>query len=66
MAKRKKKPTLVPMTSGAASPPVDYAALLAAVGQAHRTAQRHAVRVLPRWPIAALLVSTCPAPWLPP
>jgi predicted nuclease of restriction endonuclease-like (RecB) superfamily len=46
MAKRKTKPTLVPATPKGASPPLDYAGLLAAVGQAHQTAQRHAVQAI--------------------
>jgi predicted nuclease of restriction endonuclease-like (RecB) superfamily len=46
MAKRKAKPTLVPTTLKSASPPLDYAGLLAAVGQAHQTAQRHAVQAI--------------------
>jgi predicted nuclease of restriction endonuclease-like (RecB) superfamily len=46
MAKRKTKPTLVPTSLKGASPPLDYAALLAAVGQAHQTAQRHAVQAI--------------------
>ena len=46
MAKRKAKSPLVPVTSGKASPPLDYAGLLAAVGQAHQTAQRHAVQAI--------------------
>src|SRR5262249_1878432 len=46
MAKRKTKPTLLAATPKGASPPLDYAALLDAVGQAHRTAQRHAVQAI--------------------
>jgi predicted nuclease of restriction endonuclease-like (RecB) superfamily len=46
MPKRKTKSTLVPTSSGSASPPLDYAALLDAVGQAHATAQRHAVQAI--------------------
>ena len=46
MAKRKTKSTLVPVASGKASPPLDYAGLLAAVSQAHETAQRHAVQAI--------------------
>lgn len=46
MAKGKKKPTLAPTTSAAAIPQLNYAGSLAAVGEAHRTAQRHAVQAI--------------------
>lgn len=46
MAKRKTKGKLVSTSATHVSPPLDYAALLAAVGQAHQTAQRHALQAI--------------------
>jgi hypothetical protein len=46
MPKRKAQRGRMPANQAAASPTVDYAALLDAIGQAHRTAQQQAVQAV--------------------
>jgi hypothetical protein len=46
MAKRTKKALPALVKPGEAVPPLDYGALVAAIGQAHQTAQRHAVQAV--------------------
>jgi predicted nuclease of restriction endonuclease-like (RecB) superfamily len=46
MAKRAKKAGQALVKPGEAVPPLDYGALVAAIGQAHQTAQRHAVQAI--------------------
>ena len=46
MAKRTKKTVPALAKSGEAALPLDYGALVAAIGQAHQTAQRHAVQAV--------------------
>jgi predicted nuclease of restriction endonuclease-like (RecB) superfamily len=46
MAKRKAESRRALVKPAAAKPPLDYAALVEAIGQAHQTAQRHAVQAV--------------------
>src|ERR1700732_5318599 len=46
MAKRTKKAVQALVKPGEAAAPLDYGALVAAIGQAHQTAQRHAVQAV--------------------
>src|ERR1700730_15601957 len=46
MAKRTKKAVQALEKAGEAAAPLDYGALVAAIGQAHQTAQRHAVQAI--------------------
>jgi predicted nuclease of restriction endonuclease-like (RecB) superfamily len=46
MARRRTRSAVVPAGKGNARPALDYTALVAAVGQAHSTAQRHAVQAI--------------------
>jgi hypothetical protein len=46
VSKRSKKAGQALVKSGEAAPPLDYGALVAAIGQAHHTAQSHAVQAV--------------------
>jgi predicted nuclease of restriction endonuclease-like (RecB) superfamily len=46
MATRRKEAPPALVKAGEAAPPLDYGALVAAIGQAHQTAQRHAVQAV--------------------
>src|SRR5712691_4524742 len=46
MAKRTRNSVRALVKPGEAAPPLDYGALVAAIGQAHQTAQRHAVQAV--------------------
>ncbi len=46
MAKRTKKAVQALVAPGEAAPPLDYGALVAAIGQLHQTAQSHAVQAI--------------------
>src|SRR5438270_6498897 len=46
MAKRARKTVQALVKPGEASPPLDYGALVAAIGLAHQTAQSHAVQAV--------------------
>jgi protein gp37 len=46
MAKRAKKAVQAPVNPAEAAPPLDYGALVAAIGVAHQTAQSHAVQAV--------------------
>src|SRR6516162_7192912 len=46
MAKRRKKAGQALVKLAEAAPALDYGALIAAIGQAHQTAQRHAVQAV--------------------
>ena len=46
MAKRTNNAGQAPVKPGEAVPPLDYGALVAAIGQAHQTAHRHAVQAI--------------------
>jgi predicted nuclease of restriction endonuclease-like (RecB) superfamily len=46
MAKRKTKSAVVPVKPASVTAPLNYSALVAAIGQAHQTAQHHAVQAI--------------------
>src|SRR5437773_12571826 len=46
MAKRAKKARQALVKPGETAPPLDYGALVEAIGQAHQTAKRHAVQAI--------------------